>query len=300
MLPMSLRSAAPPFAALAVLLWAQDPAGAPTLAPGGAFLTMADRPLARLRGGDIDTALYATYVTAVVGDRHLADLAFDLALARECAARGLARTAPVLARSAAVRRQHELGRDVGDHWQRCVFANEALRDQRVEALVRADRRIDPAEVQALFERRYGPGGVRVRARHLLVGFAGVQRALRATGAEATETAVDEAARARAAAERLRWQEGAVPSAAKLLDAGLLRRFGAAVGEVLQQTPVGEVSAPVRGRRGYHLVEVLGRERTALADVEAALRAELRASKPSPVEVRQLRQRLLSEYGFEPR
>ncbi|MEM7199039.1 MAG: hypothetical protein AAF628_02170 [Planctomycetota bacterium] len=118
-------------------------------------------PRAALRGGAIEAGTYLRYLAARVGDRYLEDLAFDLALTRECAARGLARTAPVLARSAAAQRLAASGRSAADDPNgalRRKFATEALRDLRVDALVRADRPVTDAEVRALFARRFGPDG----------------------------------------------------------------------------------------------------------------------------------------------
>ena len=63
-----------------------------------------EHELAAVAGRSIDAATYFRYLAGRFGTRYVEDLAFDIALERECAARGLARSAPVLARSMAAMR----------------------------------------------------------------------------------------------------------------------------------------------------------------------------------------------------
>ena len=74
------------------------------------FAAGADHVLVRTKDGLIDSATYLRYLAARLGTRYLEDLAFDFVLAKECKARGLAKSAPLLARSTAARRLHESGR----------------------------------------------------------------------------------------------------------------------------------------------------------------------------------------------
>ena len=77
------------------------------------FAKRGNAELGKVAGIPIDAATYLRYLAGRFGTRYIEDLAFDMALERECRARGLARSAPVLARSTAAMRIKESGRSSG-------------------------------------------------------------------------------------------------------------------------------------------------------------------------------------------
>jgi PPIC-type PPIASE domain len=286
------------------------------------FATRPDTVLATHRDGVLDAGTYTRYLAGRFGTRYLEDLAFDILLERECRTRGLAKNALLLARSAASRRFHESGRhaqsDPDGSLQR-KFINEALRKMRVDAVAGAARRGDPAAVRALFERHFGIDGARVRVRHVLVSFRATARRLEASGMSAEPDEVRAAAKARATSLRRRIDDGEafvallgasddrttkrmLRDAEQAPHAGFLpnynyQRYGDEFAGAAQRQKVGGVSAPVASSVGYHLVEVLARQVTKLADVEQRLRERLGRGSAKPVEVAALRRRLFAKYGF---
>lgn len=286
-----------------------------------AFASDPERHLAETRAGPITVETYLRYLAARFGTRYLEDLAFDLLLAEECAARGLARSAPSLARPLGARRFHQSGRrnaqDPRGDMQR-KFANEALRQQRIDALVRADRRADETALRALFDRRYGVGGERVVVRHILVSFAATRQRLAASGREPARAQVVAAARARAHTLHRRLRSSDTGFAALLpesddrqtrrllrtapREAGLLpdynyQRYGDAFAAAVRRLAVGAVSGPVETAQGFHLIEVVDREVTRFEDVAAELREAMNRRRTSPAEALALRRALLARYGF---
>ncbi|MCA8957830.1 MAG: peptidylprolyl isomerase [Planctomycetes bacterium] len=271
------------------------------------------------RAGAIDTATYLRYLASRVEQHYLDELTFDFLLAHECAGRGLARTAPLLARSQAAQRLKISGRsgaDDSDGSLRRKFTNEALRQLRIDALVGAVRKDDPDAIAELFSRRYGVGGARVRVRHVLVSFDATRARLGGEGAAARARVVA-AAKARAAdlhkritggakldallpesddrSTRTLLRDPAQRSAAGMVAGYNYRRFGPAFAEAVRALPVGGISAPVRSPVGFHLIELISRTETRLEDVRAVLQQELARGPARPAEVRRLRQRLLDKY-----
>ena len=241
--------------------------------------------LAESKAGRIDSGTYLRYLATRVGTRYLEDLAFEVFLERECKARNLARAAPVLARSKAAQRFMQSGRktedDVGGGLRR-KFINEALHVFRVGALVRADRQITAGELRSLFERRYGVGGKKARLRQVVVRTK---------------------ARALALLKRVKAGESFAEIVVASRRGGDVteteaRRYGAGFALAVDGLAVGELSAPVKTRRGYHLVEVVGRTVTRFEDVEATLRAKLMGGPATTSEEASLRRVLLSKYEFE--
>lgn len=299
---------------------AQDPAtrSLGSLDASGAFFepgfaAQPDAVLADLDGGAVAAATYLRYLAARLGTEHLEDLAFELALARECEARGLARNAPLLARSAAARRFAESDRratDDPDGTLQRRFANDALAQLRAEALVQADRVIPLPTVRTLFESRFGIDGKQVRWRHVLVSFTATEQRLQAAGVVADRAAVEAAARERAQLLHGRHLAGASfaelqresdeQSRAALLSGHDARRYGADCAAALDELQPGQVSKPLASRYGLHLIELVERKVTAFADVEQALRRELGAGPASPAETLALRRALLAKYHFKPR
>lgn len=314
------------FALLATLpLHPQDNRGPGRLDGSGAFFYPEfagdpDQVLAETNAGPLLTSTYLRHLAGEHGTRQLEDLVFDFVLARECAARRLVRSAPVLARSLATRRLSDSGRISSgrlDPGLRQKFATEALRQMRIDALVRADRKIDDAELRRLFERRYGVGGVSCRVRQVLVSFTATRRRLaqagEATDVEATRAAAE--TRARELDDQLRsgtsFQELITQSddrAARRLrrdperadQAGFVsgydqQRYGAAFAKALAELEVGEFSPPVETAAGLHLLQLASRTRTSLADVAPALRAEILSVRVTPAEENALRAALFEKY-----
>ena len=279
--------------------------------------------LGKMNSGPIDSATYLRYLAGRLGTRYLEDLAFEMALEQECAALGLARSAPLLARSMAARRFHESGRrrvDDADGSLQRKFANESLQRLRVDALAGAKRAGDPRALQRLFDRRYGVGGHRVRVRQVLVSFAATRQRLKAARQPVGEAAVHAAAGARAQALYQRAKTDGITAvipdtdervarrmlrdpkrgaAAGVLDGYNYVRYGEAFAERVRALEVSGLSSPVRSETGFHIVELMSRKVTPLSDVEAALRAELRRGPAKPADVQVLRKELLTKYGFTP-
>ncbi|MHC4811679.1 MAG: peptidylprolyl isomerase [Planctomycetota bacterium] len=286
------------------------------------FAAQPQQVLAETSAGPIDAATYLRYLAARHGTRYLEDLAFDILLARECKARRLGGSAPLLARSNAARRFPESGRsqsgDANGDLRR-KFANEALRQLRVDALAAADRAADDKALRALFDRVYGVGGQRVRVRQILVSFALTKERLTAVGESTDEAAVRAAARRRARALREELRSGSdfasllsksddrttrrlLADPARKTQAGFLagynyRRYGQGFADTVRSMDVGEVSAPVESTIGLHLVQLVDRKTTKLEDVEAALRKELGRERARPSEALALRRALLAKYRF---
>jgi hypothetical protein len=315
--------------AFSLVLWPRAPHGARDLGAldasraffGPAFATRPDEAIAETALGPITAGVYLRYLAAELGPRHLEDLAFDWLLERECQAQKLARTAPVLARSLAVRRLFDSGRttaqDPDGSLQR-KFANEALRQLRVDALVRAERARDVAAQRVLFDHRFGKGGERVHVREILVSFAATERRLAAaTGQPPEQAAVVAAARERAAALKARLRAG--ESFAVLLaesddratrallrdperaaQAGRLAgynydRYGSAYADAVRKLAKDEVSPPIETAQGVHLVQLLDRVLTRFEDVANQIADELCRRPVSAGEAQALRRALLAKH-----
>ncbi len=279
------------------------------------------RVLARTKAGDIDSATYLRYLAGRFDSRYLEDLAFQLAVAEECKVKGLARSAPLLARSLAARRFHESGRrraqDPDGALQR-KFTNESLQQLRLDALAGERRSADPKALEQLFHRLYGVGGHRVRVRQVMISFAATERRLRADGKPTGTAAVIAAAEAQAKVLARRAQDKGMAACITATDertarrmlrddaskarAGVLEpynfmRYGEAFAAAVRGLEVGGISAPVRSELGIHLVELQARQVTPLTTVEASLRQQLRRGPAKPADIRALRQQLLRKYGF---
>jgi outer membrane protein assembly factor BamB len=250
--------------------------------------------------------------TSYAGDRKsprvLENLAFDYLLAHECQAKGVARTAVVLARSMAMRfslesQQSPTGEAIGGSLAR--YATDQLRDLRIRELVGARRSIDKESLLARFHHRYGVDGVRVRVRHILC---------------TDERSKPQTAQQCADALRERLQNGAsfddllklshdrltrrlLRAPRRRSNAGVLagynyNRYGDAFTAVVRSLEVGAISQPVTSETGCHLVQVLDRKVTKLESVAASLRLELGGGKARSSEILALRRELLLKYKFE--
>ncbi|NRA97014.1 MAG: peptidylprolyl isomerase [Planctomycetes bacterium] len=299
----------------------QERLGVGPLDTSGAFFHPAwgkgaDGAVAQTRDGPVAAQTYMRYLAARLGRRHVEDLVFDDLLARECKERKLVRNAPLLARSFATQRFHGAGRDVAsdpDGSIRRKFANEELRRMRTHAIVGADRALDPASIEELFNRRHGVGGQKVEVRQVLVSLGATRRRL----GDATDAAVDVAARSRAEGLRRRLARGdewtdvlaesddrstrtllrdpARRDRAGFLDGYNYRRYGLRFATVVRGLDVGAVSDPVKTDTGYHVVRVVSRKITRLKDALGALREELRARPASLAETSRLKKKLFEKY-----
>ncbi|MEC9049079.1 MAG: PQQ-binding-like beta-propeller repeat protein [Planctomycetota bacterium] len=291
-------------------LAATIPAQRVHLHPSGAFFTTSAtnerRPeevaVVSFGAGEITPSMLAEFGGARSGPRIVENLAFAMALARECEALKLARSAPTLARSEAAQQATSDASPAAA--ARARRATEALRDLRVAALIGAARARDDGRLRELFEHRYGRGGVRVQVRHVL---------------STTARSAPQPAAERAAALRQTLAEGAsfddllakshdrvtrrlLRDPQRRGEAGVLpnynyHRFGDAFADAVRGLAVGEVSAPVTSSVGVHLIQLVARTTTRLEDVAPALRKELASGKARSSEVLRLRARLLDKYGF---
>ncbi|MFT4840141.1 MAG: outer membrane protein assembly factor BamB [Planctomycetota bacterium] len=250
--------------------------------------------------------------TSYAGDRKsprvLENLAFDYLLARECEAKGVARTATMLARSMAMRfslesQQSPTGAAIGGSLAR--YATDQLRDLRIRELVGARRSIDEESLLARFHHRYGQDGVRVRVRHIL---------------STDERSKPLTAQQHAQALRARLQNGAsfdellklshdrltrrlLRDPRRRADAGVLagynyNRYGDAFTAMVRSLEIGAISQPVTSETGSHLVQVLARKVTLLRSVAPSLRLELGGGKARSSEILTLRRELLRKYAFQ--
>lgn len=294
-----------------------DPSGAffyPNWAAGDV-----DAVLVETAGGPIDASTYLRYLAGRLDRELLEDLAFDFALARECEARKLARSAPRLARGVAARRLAESGRSPSDDPDSTLqrqFATEALRRLRIDALVRAQRDVDEDELKLFFERRHGAGGQGVRMRQVLVSFSATRRRMLGSEPAPDPADVEDTARRRLDELQRRLDTGGAftellgesddRSTRRLLDdpdraadAGLVsgydqQRYGQDFAAAVQRLAVGEIGA-VRTEIGFHLVQVLDRKATRFEDVAAELRRQMTAGPATPAEVQKLRRALLEKH-----
>jgi parvulin-like peptidyl-prolyl isomerase len=203
----------------------------------------------------------------------------------------------------------ELGFTETTYRQRFEFAaGPALLEAK---LVRASRVVDEADVQALFEQRYGVGGDQVTVRHLLISFTRTRTDLKQSGwteEQLTREAVEAAMATRMA--ELAQRAGAGDDLESLARAyshdisvhqngGLIqgynyKHYGPELAEAVRAAEVGVTSGPIQTQAGLHLVRVEERRVTDLEDVRSGLVAELTAAEASFAERGELKLRLFRE------
>jgi hypothetical protein len=289
-------------ALLTLFLAAQTPAEATPQASAPAAGVLGDRV--------IPLADYQDFLWQRFGRRGLAEYADLLRLRDACEQLDLpfdeaAQDREVELRVATLRRDldqtafaAELARSLEDPDSlRATLRLEVERLQRVDALVLATRVATDRVLHALFEQRHGTDGVRTEVAHVLV----MPQFLRAERIRAgTPAAEIDAEELREEARRLaeaclaaldagrpftevvaesshdrvtREQGGRLPA----WRPGL---YGSGFGTAVESLEPGEYSRVVESGAGFHVVTVLSRERTAFADVRAALAAQYMASEPS--------------------
>jgi eukaryotic-like serine/threonine-protein kinase len=280
----------------------------------GAFFT--DLPagdnqavVATTTAGVITEDSFTNYAGGRKSARVLENLAFDYLLGQECAARGLGRTAPTLARSLAMRRRLESGEGPGSNpigGSLARYATDALRDLRTRELVGASRAIDDEALAARFHHRYGVDGVRVRVRHILCteDMSAPQTARQRAQALHQRILAGESFDALLHESHDRVARRMLRNPKRKSDAGMLagynyHRYGDDFAAAVRGLEVDEISGPVASPVGVHLIQVVGRTVTELSDVGASLRLELGGGKARSSEVLALRRRLLAKYEFTP-
>lgn len=176
-----------------------------------------------------------------------------------------------------------------DDWRQSIAAKFRIR-RLVEQLLKAA--IDEDRIRALFEVRYGEGGVRRKVSHLLVSTVpAASRAYTRAEYEQEKDAIDAQARYRAAELRSRLAEGADfaalarehsddPSAKDGGDLGAMwsGRFGKAYDDAITALGVGEISPVIEARQGYHIAQVTGVRKGAVYEGHA-IRVD--AAPPAP-------------------
>lgn len=285
-------------ALLVLLLAAQSPAEAAAPAAG----MLGDRA--------IPLQDYQDFLWERFGRRGLAEYADLLRLRRACERMGLpldeaALDREVELRVATLRRDldeeafaRELARGLDDPATlRAGLRLEVERLQRVDALVRATRVATDRALLELFEQRYGAGGERVQVAHVLV----MPQFLRAerirAGTPAAEIDPEELrAEARALAEACLEELGAGRPFGEVASERSHDRvsrdeggrmpawrpglYGPAFAEAVAALQPGAHSGVVESGAGFHVVQLLSRERTDFAAVRDALAEEYLASEPT--------------------
>lgn len=265
--------------------------------------------VARLDGVDISLAAYQDFLWRQSGKRALNQMVDDLLLEKACARFGVL-VDEAAAEAAAEERlaQASQGRPLADFetemrtrgfdlpMLRDMFRVEARRIQRLDGLVRATRSATDARLQAAFEARHGAGGLQLEVRHMLF-MPHVLRAERIRAGADPKTLDQEALKTEAAAlaEQARARAAAGEDFAELAgalshdqvskkDGGLIASYrpglyGPAFTEAIEGLQPGEISPVVESGAGFHVVLLVARNQTRLADVREQLIREVMEAEP---------------------
>lgn len=299
-----------------------DPSGSYFLAP---FVRSTEPVVkAKLEGEVLSFGLedYERFLLARADRRFFEDFAFVRLVTLECKKRGLARSAPALAKANALRNLRRRGTPDPNDILRRALENAELQRMRIDALVRQDRRLEARDLRLAFDTRYGLDGVRVELRQILISRVSTKRRLQESGIESpTDAAIDVAAKARATdmqrsiragtstfdslramsddpTTRTRLDDPRTVKRAAVLEGYDYQRYGTEFAKAVRALEVGEISAPVKTSHGYHIIELLSRVVTKYADVEADLRKALRAEPASTRETEALKKQLFERYAIE--
>ncbi len=265
--------------------------------------------VARLDGADISLASYQDFLWRQSGKRALNQMVDDLLLEKACARFGVAVDEAAVEAAAEERlTQAAQGRPLADFetemrargfdlpMLRELFRGEARRLQRLDGLVRATRSATDARVQAAFEARHGAGGLQVEVRHMLF-MPHVLRAELIRGGADAKTLDQEALKADAAAlaEQARARAAAGESFAELAaalshdqvskkESGLIASYrpglyGPAFTAAVEGLLPGEISPVVESGAGFHVIQLVSRTQTRLADVREQLIREVMEAEP---------------------
>ena len=297
------------------------------LAPAVSAQAELDEPLpvdvvARLNGEDISKQTYLDYLYQRFGKRGVREMVGDILVEREASRYSIVIDSLEVKRLADEREAGaRRGMDEADFLAnlerngqdyalyRAGLEIEVRNELRLSALVRKTRVATDEKIDQLFERKYGLGGVRMRVRHI-VAMPNILRAETVRGgAEPSSIDMQEIrARSRALAEDARariasGEEFAAVAAALSHDrvtkdrGGEIqnyngRLYGPEFRNALNQLEIGQVSGVVESGAGFHVVELLERSQTSLAEVRDELIDEILDAELNVQEMAGLRNALI--------
>ena len=278
--------------------------------------------VAQVNGEDIALQDYLEYLYQRFGKRGVREMVGDLLVEREAARYGVVVDEAEVVRIANEREEgmrrgqdeqtflanlERNGQDYG------LFRNsieaEIRTELRLSGLVLKTRVATDEKIQQLFERKHGLGGVRMEIRHI-VAMPNILRAEAVReGADPSTIDMEQLrATARSQAERAREQliSGAdfATVAAELSHDRVTkdrggkienyngRLYGPAFRGVLDRLQPGELSPVVESGAGFHVVELISRTETSLAEVRDALIDEILSAEPNFQEMTSLRNSLI--------
>jgi peptidyl-prolyl cis-trans isomerase SurA len=281
-----------------------------------------DGVVARLNGDDIPKQTYLDYLYQRFGKRGVREMIGDILVEREASRYSIVIDDLEVKRLADEREEAaRRGMDEADFLAnlerngqdyalyRVGLEIEMRNELRLSALVRKTRVATDEKIDQLFERQYGLGGVRMRVRHI-VAMPNILRAETVRGGAEPKSIdmEDMRVQARALAEDARariaqGEEFAAVAAALSHDrvskdrGGEIqnyngRLYGPGFRDALNQLEVGQVSAVVESGAGFHVVELLERSETSMAEVREALIDEILNAEPNFQEMAGLRNALI--------
>jgi parvulin-like peptidyl-prolyl isomerase len=265
--------------------------------------------VARLDGVDISLAAYQDFLWRQTGKRALNQMVDDMLLEKACLRFGITTDEAAVSAAAEERLVQAAQGQPLDQFEadlrtrgfdlsmlRALFRTEALRVQRLDSLVRATRSATDARLETAFEARYGPGGIQVELRQILF-MPHVLRAERIRGgadpktldqdelkAESARMAAEARARA-AAGEDFGALAGAIShDQVSKKDGGRISSYrpglyGPAFTAAVENLEPGELSPVVESGAGFHVIQLVARTRTQMAEVREQLISEVMAAEP---------------------
>jgi parvulin-like peptidyl-prolyl isomerase len=297
------------------------------LAPDVSAQAEQDEPLpagvvARLDGDDISKQTYLDYMYQRFGKRGVREMVGDILVEREASRYAivideLKVTRLADEREVGARRSMDeaaflanLERNGQDYTlYRVGLEIEVRNELRMSALVRKTRVATDQKIDQLFERKFGLGGVRMRVRHI-VAMPNLLRAETVRGGvdpssiDMAEIRSQARARAESARARLAGGEEFTAVAAELSHDRVTkdrggeiqnyngRLYGPGFRDALNQLEIGQVSGVVESGAGFHVVELLERSETSMAEVREALIDEILDAEPNFQEMAGLRNALI--------
>jgi parvulin-like peptidyl-prolyl isomerase len=286
-----------------------------------------DEPLpagvvARLDGEDIAKQTYLDYLYQRFGKRGVREMVGDILVEREASRYAIVIDEVDVKRLADEREQGarrgmdeaaflaNLERNGQDYTlYRVGLEIEARNELRLSALVRKTRVATDEKIDQLFERKYGFGGVRMRVRHI-VAMPNILRAEMVRGGadpssiDMQEVRTKARAKAEQARERVAGGEDFAAVAAALSHDRVTkdrggeiqnyngRLYGPGFREALNGLEIGQVSRVIESGAGFHIVELLERSETSMADVRDSLIDEILSAEPNFQEMAGLRNALI--------
>ncbi len=266
--------------------------------------------VARLDGTDISLTAYQEFLWRQTGKRALSQMVDDLLLEKACIRFGVQADEAAAAQAADERilqasqgrapEEFEIemrARGFDAAMLRDLFRAEAIRVQRLDALVRATRTATDTRLQAAFEAKHGPGGVQVEIRHVLC-MPHVMRAERIRGGADPKTMDQEALKseARALAESARGRIAAGEDFAAVAsevshdqvskkDGGKIQTYrpglyGPAFTAAVEALQPGAISEVMESGAGFHVIQVVARTVTRMDEVRAILVEEVLTAEPT--------------------